>query len=258
MTNEPKFSNLWSVILPCYKQPLTAYVRKQNTLVCLCQPRIWCTTPLPVSPQVPARSICIHVTTRGVSSFVPRLSTRPSQRFALRAECPSASLQVPGSTDLERRLGLIRAWRALDYASVNLSEEGAEEIIKVLIQGGVGVEAGVWTVEDAERLGASGLGHQVTRVLVEPRETQVGNNAADAVKLAGEIHSVLDSLRLTVPRLQHGDGVITWALLTDAVRRGLDTRVGLEDTLHEPSGERTVGNEALVRTACNLGAGTAD
>ena len=43
-------------------------------------------------------------------------------------------------------------------------------------------------------------------------------------------------------------------LLRDAVRRGLDTRVGLEDTLHGPNGERTTGNEALVRAARELGA----
>ena len=46
-------------------------------------------------------------------------------------------------------------------------------------------------------------------------------------------------------------------LLTDVVvRRGLDTRIGLEDTLQGPraSGRR---NEPLVRAACELGAGTA-
>jgi uncharacterized protein (DUF849 family) len=45
-------------------------------------------------------------------------------------------------------------------------------------------------------------------------------------------------------------------LLTDAVRRGLDTRIGLEDTLLGPSGERAANNEALVRAARELGAGT--
>jgi len=44
-------------------------------------------------------------------------------------------------------------------------------------------------------------------------------------------------------------------LITDAIQRGLDTRVGLEDTLHDPDGRRTAGNEALVRAARELGAG---
>jgi uncharacterized protein (DUF849 family) len=43
-------------------------------------------------------------------------------------------------------------------------------------------------------------------------------------------------------------------LLRDAVCRGLDTRVGLEDTLRGPDGERTTGNKALVRAARELGA----
>src|SRR4051812_38320779 len=69
--------------------------------------------------------------------------------------------------DLQRRLALVRAWRAPNYTSVNLSEPGATEIMKILIQTGIGIEAGVSTVEDAVRLGDSGLGAQVTRILVE-------------------------------------------------------------------------------------------
>jgi uncharacterized protein (DUF849 family) len=48
---------------------------------------------------------------------------------------------------------------------------------------------------------------------------------------------------------------VTWVLLTDAIRRGVDTRVGLEDTVYEPNGERTSGNAALVRAARAWGAG---
>jgi uncharacterized protein (DUF849 family) len=153
--------------------------------------------------------------------------------------------------DLERRLELIGTWRAPDYASVNLSEPGATEVMRALIQAGIGIEAGVWNVEDAERLAASGLGGQVSRILVEPVEA----SAADALGLVEDIHGALDRFGLTAPRLQHGDGEATWVLLTDAVRRGLDTRIGLEDTLYEPDGERTAGNADLVRAARELGAG---
>ncbi|MBA3425869.1 MAG: 3-keto-5-aminohexanoate cleavage protein [Rubrobacter sp.] len=156
--------------------------------------------------------------------------------------------------DLERRLELVGAWRAPDYTSVNLSEPSATEVMKALIRAGVGIEAGIWTVEDAERLAASGLGEQVSRILVEPVEV----GAAGALGLVEDIHGALDRLGLAAPRLQHGDGEATWALLTDAIRRGLDTRIGLEDTLYGPNGERTAGNEALVRAACQLGAGTTD
>ena len=159
--------------------------------------------------------------------------------------------------DPERRLELVRAWRAPDYTSVNLSEPGATEVMEALIWAGIGIEAGVWSVEDAERLAASGLGDRLIRILVEPGELQLRHSedkASGAIGLVEDIHEALERYGLTAPRLQHGDGQVTWTLLADAVRRNLGTRIGLEDTLHEPDGGRTSGNEALVRTARELGA----
>ena len=154
--------------------------------------------------------------------------------------------------DLGRRLELIAGWSAPDYASVNLSEEGAAETMRALIDAGIGIEAGVWSVEDAERLAAGGLGDRVTRVLVEPVDVSAG----DAVAVVDEIHAALERHGVTAPRLQHGDGEATWVLLRDAIRRGIDTRIGLEDTVDCPDGARAEGNEALVRAARDLGAGS--
>jgi uncharacterized protein (DUF849 family) len=153
--------------------------------------------------------------------------------------------------DLGRRLELVAGWSAPDYASVNLSEAGAADVMRTLLEAGVGIEAGVWSVEDAERLAASGLGDRVTRVLIEP----VAVSAGDALAVVDGIHAALDRLGLTAPRLQHGDGEATWVLLRDAIRRGIDTRIGLEDTVAGPDGARTDGNAALVRAARELGAG---
>ena len=133
---------------------------------------------------------------------------------------------------------------------MNLSEDGAADIMQALLEAGVGIEAGVWSVEDADRLAATGLGKMVTRILVEPVEV----SSASALTVIEDIHHALDRLGLTAPRLQHGDGEATWVLLTDAVRRGIDTRIGLEDTIYEPNGELTTGNAALVRAAGRLGA----
>jgi hypothetical protein len=44
------------------------------------------------------------------------------------------------------------------------------------------------------------------------------------------VHQVLDTAGLEAPRLEHGDGAAIWILIEDAIRRRLDTRVGLEDT----------------------------
>jgi uncharacterized protein (DUF849 family) len=150
--------------------------------------------------------------------------------------------------DLERRLALIGAWRAPDYASVNLSEDGAERVMAALAEAGVGIEAGVWSVEDAERLAASGA--KVLRVLVEPVDA-----GRDALAIVAEIHAALDRLGVEAPRLQHGDGDATWVLIEDAVRRGCDTRVGLEDTLLGPDGKPAQGNAALIRAARALYSG---
>lgn len=150
--------------------------------------------------------------------------------------------------DVARRVALAGAWRAPDYASVNLSEEGAPHVMRALLAAEVGVEAGVWSVADAERLTASGLGDRVTRILVEP----VAAGPAEAVAVVDGIHAALDRGGLTAPRLQHGDGAATWVLLRDAIRRGLDTRIGLEDTLCGPDGKRTAGNAALVAAAAAL------
>lgn len=154
--------------------------------------------------------------------------------------------------DLERRLGMIRTWTEPDYTSVNMSEDGAMEVMRLLLERGIGIEAGVWTVEDAEALAASGMGDRVLRVLVEPGELQVGTSVPDALALVADIHRALDRAGITAPRLQHADGAVTWAVLEDALRRGLDTRIGLEDTLHGPDGAEAGGNADLVRIACQV------
>ena len=124
--------------------------------------------------------------------------------------------------DLPRRLRLIRAWTRPDYTSVNLSEPGAVEVMRALLETGTGIEAGVWTVEDAELLVSTGLADRVTRVMIEPVEV----SRTDAVPLVGAIHEILDRADVRAPRLQHGDGEATWILIEDAVRHaaGLDTR----------------------------------
>jgi hypothetical protein len=116
--------------------------------------------------------------------------------------------------------------------------------METLLLAGVGIEAGVWSVDDVGRLASSGLCDRVTRVLVEPVELA----AEGAVAAVDAIHAALDDAGLTAPRLQHGDGEATWILIDDAIRRGCNTRVGLEDTARDRDGELSAGNAALVRS----------
>ena len=153
--------------------------------------------------------------------------------------------------DLRTRCAAVARWRGPDSATVNVREEGAFDVVRTLLGGGIEVEAGVWDAEDAEALVRSGLCDRVHRVLIE----LVDVAPSDVVAHADAIHHVLDRARVLAPRLQHGEEQATWPALEDAVRRGLDTRIGLEDVLTLPDGSPAESNAALVRAARALGAG---
>lgn len=152
--------------------------------------------------------------------------------------------------DPERRTALVGAWHAPDFASVNLSEAGAPEVMRALIGAGIGVEAGVWSVEDAERLAAIGLASQLTRVLVEI----VHGSGQAAAAAALEVDVALDRLGITASRLHHGEGTATWPVLRQALALGRDTRIGFEDTLALEDGLIARSNGELVATAAALSA----
>jgi uncharacterized protein (DUF849 family) len=153
--------------------------------------------------------------------------------------------------DLARRLELIGGWSEPDYASVNVAEEGFALVMDALLRAGIGVEAGVASLEDAGRLAACGFADRLTRVLVEPIDPPI----AQALAVVHEIHAALDDGGVTAPRLQHADGAAAWVVIEDAIAAGLDTRVGLEDTLLLPDGSPAPSNAALIVAARELGAG---
>jgi len=134
------------------------------------------------------------------------------------------------------KLEYIGAWTEPDYASVNISEPGWPDVFRALREQGIGVEAGIWSIEDARALMESGLESDVTRVLIEPVDVDPGGAVALVAAIRNEVNA---------PILQHGDGAATWVLIEDAARNGLDTRVGLEDTQED-------SNPALIRRAMSL------
>ena len=140
--------------------------------------------------------------------------------------------------DHELKLRYIRAWTEPDYASVNVSEDGWQEVVRALRERGIGVEAGVWSVEDAKALKESGLADDLVRVLIEP----VDVGASEAVALVAAIRK-----EVGVPMLQHGDGAATWVLIEDAIHHGLDTRVGLEDTQEATNPELVARAMSLIK-----------
>ncbi|MYV43563.1 hypothetical protein GT030_33080 [Streptomyces sp. SID1328] len=146
----------------------------------------------------------------------------------------------PGPAALLER---VRSWSVLpDFASVNWHEPGAEELAALLLRRGVGVEAGIWSgTEGAARFAVSPLGPRVLRVLAEVTDTDPATAEASAHALLGELGTAHGR-----PVLLHGEDGGAWPVLRLAGRLGLATRIGLEDTLFLPGGERALSNARLV------------
>jgi uncharacterized protein (DUF849 family) len=69
------------------------------------------------------------------------------------------------------------------------------------------------------------------------------------VALAAQIDQVLDWHVTDRPRLYHGHGRATWAVIERALGRGGDVRIGLEDTLVLADGRLARDNAELVAAA---------
>ncbi|MCR9255114.1 MAG: 3-keto-5-aminohexanoate cleavage protein [Alphaproteobacteria bacterium] len=147
------------------------------------------------------------------------------------------------------RQALIDGWTVLpDYASVNLVEDDAPEVIEILLSKGIGVEAGLWTAADAERLVATGLGPRCLRVLME----MMSPDGEEAVRECGAAVAVLRSAGIDRPFLVHGQDSSQWPMVAYARERGFDARVGFEDGLLLPDGRPAPSNAALVRAAVEI------
>ncbi|WP_249019579.1 3-keto-5-aminohexanoate cleavage protein [Conexibacter sp. S30A1] len=46
--------------------------------------------------------------------------------------------------DLASRIAMIREWEGVDCATVNLSEEGFEDVMLAMLETGIGIDAGLW------------------------------------------------------------------------------------------------------------------
>ncbi len=168
----------------------------------------------------------------------------------IRRACPGTLLGISTGewieNDMERTLSCIRQWRVgPDYASVNLGESGALPVMRQLRAAGVGIEAGLGSLADAEKLLASGYLPQVLRILIEIEQQ-------DAVQAMAQAHGIMGLLagqRVRRPRLLHGFDATVWPLAALALGQGISTRVGLEDSRYLPDGQLAADNAALVAAA---------
>jgi uncharacterized protein (DUF849 family) len=184
----------------------------------------------------------------GADSLDPRLVAAAVR--AVREAAPGIEVGVTtgawAEPDPRRRAALVQSWKVLpDHASVNWHEEGAELVADALLDHGIGIEAGIYSgTEAAARFLAWSSGHRVLRVLAEVVDTDPETAPATGEELLKELGAAHGR-----PILLHGEEDGTWPVLRLAAARGLDARIGLEDTLVLPDGSPAPGNAALVRAA---------
>ncbi|MGJ8569910.1 MAG: 3-keto-5-aminohexanoate cleavage protein [Hoeflea sp.] len=213
---------------------------------------------LPLTPEamaadsvacVKAGAAELHIHPRG-ADLAESLTAVDSTIAVLRAACPGTLIGVSTGAwienNMQRTRDCISNWTMLpDYASVNLSEDDAPGVMDILGQIGVGIEAGLATVADAERFVALASHGKVLRILIEIEEQQP--NAAIAI--AEDIVNVLARAGVTRPILLHGFDATVWNFVALARKQNLSTPIGLEDCRHMPDGSLTAGNVELIAEA---------
>jgi uncharacterized protein (DUF849 family) len=214
---------------------------------------------LPLSPQALANDAlqcrqagagAVHIHPRGMGGNETLESDACAAAIeAIRDLCPglpiglTTGLWITGTS--AQRLALIERWTVLpDFASVNFSEDGTDELCTLLLAKGIKIEAGLGSVADARAFVDSRFVDRCVRVLVE-----VEPGANDPIRTAAVIGRVLEGSGIHLPRVQHGHDAAAWTLLEDALVHGYDVRIGLEDTLRMPDGGRAQRNADLVAAA---------
>ena len=168
----------------------------------------------------------LHLHARGATGK-ESLAAVDSTVLALRRACPGTLIGVSTGAwienDEDRTRNSIARWKELpDYASVNLSERDAPAVIELLRHRGIGIEAGLASVADAERLINLPDHSRVLRILIEIEEQDQGA----ARQVAYDITVVLDRAGLRRPILLHGFDATVWPFVELARQRRWSTRSG--------------------------------
>ena len=215
---------------------------------------------LPVTPeQLAADALAAHEagakavhmhpkTADGVDSLLPEVVD--AAVAAVRHAVPGLPLGVTTGywalPDADERMRAVDAWGALpDFASVNWHEPGSEDLARLLLSKGMGVEAGIFHAEAAESWAASDIAAHCMRVMIElPGDADIAT--------ADDLLSLVLASGSPAPVLLHGLDESCWPLLEHAGARGVQARIGMEDTLRLPDGSTAPDNAALVSAAVQL------
>jgi uncharacterized protein (DUF849 family) len=215
---------------------------------------------LPVTaPELAAAALAVHKagakavhlhpkTADGVDSLLPDVVD--AAVTAVRHAVPGLPLGVTTGfwalPDVDDRLRAVEGWTVLpDFASVNWHEAGSEELAELLLRKGLGVEIGIFHAEAAESWAASEFVRHCMRVMIElPGDADIAT--------ADDLLSQVLGTDSPAPVLLHGFDESCWPLLEHAGARGVQTRIGMEDTLAMPDGSTAPDNASLVSAAVEL------
>lgn len=199
--------------------------------------------------QAGAQAVHLHPKTAdGVDSLIPEIVAAAVE--AVRDAVPGLPLGVTTGfwalSDPDERLRTVAGWTVLpDFASVNWHEPGSEALARHLLSMGVGVEAGLFTADAAIAWAASDLAGRCLRVMVEL-------GPYGDVDTADAMLATVTEAGSPAPVLLHGMDESCWAMVEHAGARGVQTRIGLEDTVRMPDGTLAAGNAELVSAAVAL------
>lgn len=187
----------------------------------------------------------------GVESLAPGPVGRMLR--AVRAQCPTVPINVTTFAaivpDPRRRLEHINGWTEFpDLIAANQGEEGIDDVSELLAARGVGIEACVLSVRDAERFIRAGNASRFVRLVIEPLEDDVDA----ALALGAEMESIIATAEIDLPQLHHGVGIASWAIARRALTRGHGIRTGLEDTNVLPDGTPARSNAELTAAAAAM------
>lgn len=172
---------------------------------------------------------------------------------AVRNACPTIPISLSTAADIEpdpeRRCELVAAWTELpDLVTANQGERGIHDLCAVLDERGIGIEAGLLSLDDVHAFVESGIASRCERVLVEPLDA----DPDDAVAHAESIERAIADAGIRLEQVHHGDGIASWTVNQRAVARGHGIRTGLEDTTVLPDGSPAADNGELVAAAAAL------
>lgn len=195
----------------------------------------------------------LHVHPRG-SNGRESLDAVDETVRAIRQACPGTLVGVSTGAwieaDEQRTREAIARWRIRpDYASVNLSEADAPAVMDVLTQNGIGIEAGLASIEDARRFVQLERHDRIFRILIELDNEQ---DLHQATKTCDGIMAVLQQAGVARPLLLHGFDETVWPFVIRARKERLSARVGLEDGKHLPDGSIGRDNASIVAAAVGI------